>query len=85
MHKEVPMSGVIPTLKSVGHSMRAAKNSPAEKIMDCSVEEDLYLAFIDQQIDGIRNMVGVLRKAIIQMVMDEADTKKQSGSLFVIA
>jgi hypothetical protein len=61
--------------------MRAAKNSPAEKIMTSSIKDDLYLAFIDQQIDEVRNMVGVLREAIIQMVMDEADTRKQSESL----
>jgi hypothetical protein len=61
--------------------MQSAKNSHAAKIMDSSIKDDLYLAFIDQQIDEVRNMVGVLREAIIQMVMDEADTKKQSDSL----
>jgi hypothetical protein len=64
----------------MGHSMRAAKKSPAEKIMTSSIKYDLYLAFIDQQIDEVRNMVGLLREAIIQIVMDEADTKKQSES-----
>jgi hypothetical protein len=65
----------------MGHSMRAAKTSPAEKIMTSSIKDDLYLTFIDHQIDEVRNMVGVLREAIIQMVMDEADTKKQSEAL----
>jgi hypothetical protein len=49
--------------------------------MDSSIGDDLYLAFLDQQIEEVRHTVGVLREAIIQMVMDEADTKQQSEAL----
>jgi hypothetical protein len=49
--------------------------------MTSSIDDALYLAFVDQQVDDVRNMVDVLREAIIQMVMDEIDTKKQSESL----
>jgi hypothetical protein len=61
--------------------MGMTKNSSAEKTMTSRIKDDLYLAFLDRQIEEVRNMVGVLREAIIQMVMDEADTKKQSESL----
>jgi hypothetical protein len=49
--------------------------------MDSSIEVDLYLAFLNQQIEEVRNSISILREAIIQMVADEDDTKQQSEAL----
>jgi hypothetical protein len=49
--------------------------------MDSRIEDNLYLAFLDQQIEEVRNSIGILREAIIQMVADETDTKQQSEAL----
>ena len=49
--------------------------------MDNRIEDDLYLAFLEQQIEEVRNSVGILREAIIQMVADGVETKQQSEAL----
>lgn len=61
--------------------MRALKNASAETIMDSNIGDDLYLAFLERQIEEVRNSIGILREAIIQMVVDGGETKQQSEAL----
>ena len=49
--------------------------------MDSGIQDDLYLAFLDQEIEEVRNSIGIVRETIIQMVADEAHTKQQSEAL----
>ena len=49
--------------------------------MDSRIGDDLYLAFLEQQIEEVRNSIGILREAIIQMVAERVETKQQSEAL----
>lgn len=61
--------------------MQAVRKYSAGELITSSIADELYLAFIDQQIQEVLNRICILREALIQVVADEPDTKQQMEAL----